>query len=253
MSAATVIVLGSGTLFPEADRASAGLALQVNGRWLPIDLGRGVLQRLAEHGVDTLGLRTILLSHWHPDHVCDLVPLLFARNYAQEPPSAQNLQIVAPTGFGAFLERLYEAWRWLRPKNYELEVEEGDSPELEFEGIRVRGCLLAHGEMPNLGFRLESGRRSMVYTGDTSACEALLTLARGAHILVSECSLGSRSGRSDHMDPQALGQLAARAEVGELIVTHVGAGLRRDELLAAIRSNYAGPVQFARDRMALLL
>jgi len=250
---ATLVLLGTGTVMPDAERASAGLALHVGGRWLPIDLGRGVLQRLSEHGVDALALTNLLLTHWHPDHACDLVPLLFARNYAVRSLPARPLCIIAPPGFGEFLERLYDAWRWLRPRAGELEIRDGEDPELEFEGVAIRGALLAHGGMPNLGFRLEGPQRHIVYTGDTSACEALLTLTRGAHILVSECSLAAGTERADHMDPVALGQLAAESAVGELVVTHVGAELARAEILDGIRIHFGGPVSFARDRMALRL
>ena len=249
--AAKVVLLGTGTVHPSAERASAGLALFVDGRCLPIDLGRGVLQRLCEHGVDPLELDALHLTHWHPDHCCDLVPLLFALRYAAEPPRRKPLSITAPPGFAAFLERLYAAWRWLRPSDYELIVREESQGESRFASATLRTALLSHGEMPNLGLRIDTKGRSLVYTGDSGPCDALLTLAKGAHILVAECSLVAGAGV--HMDPRALGRLATEAEVGELIVTHVFPPRRPADLRRELGRHFAGPIRLAHDRLLLSL
>ena len=62
-----LIVLGSGTLLPTAQRASAGFALLEGDDWFQLDLGRGVLQRMCQEGLDPLRLRHLFLSHIHPD------------------------------------------------------------------------------------------------------------------------------------------------------------------------------------------
>jgi ribonuclease BN (tRNA processing enzyme) len=249
--AAKVVLLGTGTVHPSAERASAGLALLAEGRCLPIDLGRGVLQRLCEHGVDPLELEALHLSHWHPDHCCDLVPLLFALRYAPNPPRSKVLTITAPPGFAAFLERLYAAWRWLRPQSYELIVREDEGSESRFGSLRLRTALLRHGDMPNLGLRIETAGKTLVYSGDSGPCEALLTLARGAHILVAECSLPAGTGV--HMDPAALGRLATEAAVDELIVTHVFPPLRPSDMRRELRRHYGGSIRLGRDHLLLSL
>ncbi len=71
-------VLGSGTLIPDAHRGSPGLALEAEGLLCFMDLGSGTLYRARQAGIDIEQLDCILLTHLHPDHTGDLVPLLFA-------------------------------------------------------------------------------------------------------------------------------------------------------------------------------
>jgi ribonuclease BN (tRNA processing enzyme) len=93
-------------------------------------------------------------------------------------------------------------------------------------------------------FRIEAAGRTFVYTGDTGPTENLDKLAKGADVLVSEViDLQAAAAmarktlppeavapliphlRQDHLTPEQVGQVAGRADVREVVVTHLSPGL----------------------------
>jgi ribonuclease BN (tRNA processing enzyme) len=247
------LTLGSGTLVPHAERASAGHALLHGEETFVFDLGRGVVQRMCENGIDPLGLTRLHFSHFHPDHSCDLVPLLFAMNYAPEPPREEPLHIVGPTGLAVFFEGLCAVWPWLRPK-FALELEERSSAAWKVGEIEFHSLPLFHGDRPNLGYRLELAGRTLAYTGDTGPCDALLSLASGVDILVSECSYPDGRARAKHMSPTPLGRAATAAGVRTLVVSHVlppPLGAEHGGILEELRCVFDGEIFMAYDGFSI--
>ena len=119
----------------------------------------------------------------------------------------------------------------------------------------------------SLSFRLDLADRSIVYTGDTGPSEAVERLAKNADILFSEVidtdaaiaslRLANPSFTDaqvaaiaphfseQHLTPEAVGLLAARAGVRHLVLTHnASVGL---ESLGDIRKNFNGVIHIASD------
>lgn len=248
-----LLVLGSGTLYPDAQRASAGIAVMVDGQLFVFDLGRGVVQRMDEFGIDALGIEQLHLTHFHPDHCCDLAPLLFAMNYGPEPPRSAALHLSGPVGLNEFYEGLCAPWPWIRAK-FPLELAERGAESWQAGGVKLQSFPLSHGERPSLGYRLQAGGRSLAYTGDTGPCDALLSLASQVDILVSECSFPDGRARANHMSPLPLARAAAAAGVRTLVVTHVypgSSGGEREEILKSLKSNFEGEVLMAHDGLSV--
>jgi ribonuclease BN (tRNA processing enzyme) len=241
-----LVMLGTGTLVPSASQASAGVAILHDGAVYLFDLGRGVLGRMVQAGLDPLGLRRLHLTHLHPDHCCDLVPLLFALSYAPRPPRTDPLTVVAPVGLADLLGHLQAAWRWLKPP-FPLEIREIGAGAWE-DGLAVlRAEPLAHGPTPNLWYRVEIGGRSVAYTGDTGPTEALLSLARRVDILVAECSLPDTVESTTHMSPSRLGPVAEAVGCGTLVVTHLYPQNDPQTVVRVLKQHYGGRVILAED------
>ncbi len=247
-----IYMLGTGTLFPVAGQASAGMAVEVSGEILGFDLGRCVLNRYREAGLDPLGLKYLHLSHLHPDHCSDLVPFLFALRYAPRPPRTEALHITAPEGLANLLENLRRGWKWLDPE-YPLHLREAEETTFEEGGATITTAFLDHGSMANLGYRVEAEGKSVVYTGDTERGDGLLNLARQADILISECSFTDARAQAAHMAPTRLGQLAKAAEVKKLVITHLYPETPAAEVERSVRGHYDGEVVMAEDGMVLEL
>jgi ribonuclease BN (tRNA processing enzyme) len=64
-----VTILGSGTAVPVEDRFPPGVLVENDGTWIVVDLGPGVLRRLAQAQVRIDWLHAVLLTHFHPE--CD--------------------------------------------------------------------------------------------------------------------------------------------------------------------------------------
>jgi ribonuclease BN (tRNA processing enzyme) len=73
------------------------------------------------------------------------------------------------------------------------------------------------------GYRLEHGGRSIAYSADTGESAALIGLARGADLLLCEASLldGPDLPANLHLTARQAAQHAARARVGQLVLTHL--------------------------------
>jgi len=162
-----------------------------------------------------------------------------------------------------------------------IEVRDGASFALDGMAVRVRsnshysfvrGSDLA-ARFESLSFRFDLASRSIVYTGDTGPSTAVEELAHGADLLVAEMmdvdfTIANVRRKSPNLDPRVaagmerhlrehhllpadVGQLAARAGVRGVVVTHfVGeevASPRHFEYLRAIGEHYRGPVVIADD------
>lgn len=127
------------------------------------------------------------------------------------------------------------------------------------------------GAARSFAYRFDTPDRSFVFTGDTGPSAAVEQLAVGADVLVSEVldpdalaalltSLKSDPDQKasfiahmeqEHLAPEAVGQLATRAGVKMVILSHIGPGedsetdLRR--YTVGVRKHYSGPVVAARD------
>ena len=108
--------------------------------------------------------------------------------------------------------------------------------------------------MPNFAVRVEAaGAGALVYSSDTLPCDAVAELARGARTLVHEATYLERDRRPGrfvaHSTGAEAGEIAARAGVERLVLTHVGAEYHDDvgALAAEARGRFGGVVEVAEE------
>jgi ribonuclease BN (tRNA processing enzyme) len=93
--------------------------------------------------------------------------------------------------------------------------------------------------------RLEAGGTSLVYSGDTGECDALVDLAGDCDLLLCEASWTHRPQNPPdlHLSGRQAGEHAARAGARRLLLTHVVAWADPAEVLAEARAAYDGPAE----------
>lgn len=245
-----LICLGTGTLVPQANRASTGLAVVEDERVLPIDLGRNVLNRMVECGLAPLEMEELLLTHVHPDHCCELVSLLFARNYAVPEDQRRPLRLTGPPGVAALVEDLSRAWRWLEPR-FPLRVEEvEDGWTGQRGGFEVEAVAMQHGDIEARGYLVQGSAR-VGFTGDTGPGEGLLRLASGCDLLVAECAAAQEPASEVHLSAEALARAVARAGCRRLLVTHLYPGTDEAALRRILDRGTEAEVLLAEDGLVV--
>jgi ribonuclease BN (tRNA processing enzyme) len=133
-----------------------------------------------------------------------------------------------------------------------------------------------YGKYKSYAYRFDASDRSVVFTGDTGPSDAIAQLAKGADLLVSEVTNPVdeytaeeiKAGRwqqrnseeqknlirhhfEEHLLPEDLGKMAARANVKTVVMTHVQPSPNNDysRYVEEVRRYYSGQVLVARDLM----
>ena len=276
-------VLGSGGPEMQTKRASSSYLIWVDGKArVLVDAGGGSALRFGESGAHMTDLDVILFTHLHADHSADL-PALIKSSWFED--RQRPLPIYGPAGNRlmpstvAFVRALFDgtrgAYRYLGEfisplgkNSYKLEPHDMREPALKLgaprrkqpsilpvfsnERVRVQAVTVTHGQLPALAFSVESGGKTIVFSGDTSGDGGLQALAAGADLFVAHNAVPENTGEAEralHMPPTIIGNIAQAAKTKQLVLSHrmlrtLG---KEEETLAAIRKAYAGTVHFADD------
>ena len=256
------------------DRGNASIHLAHRGRHLLLDSGPGFLERMTGAQLDPDLVTDVVFSHLHFDHAMGVVDL-FCRLLGRTGPPVTvygprdtDSYIEAALGFARVNVVRPSMNEWLDGVSVEL-TRAGD--EREIQGLRVRSVEVPHAPyLECLARRFEADGRALVYSGDTTyAPEAMVPLADGADLLVHEAFTeaglerlaapmpqSAREGlfsgmRATHSSAVDAGRIAQQAGVKLLVLTHLLATEREDELLADARSAFEGPIVIAADGLAI--
>lgn len=216
-----IIILGSGTGVPSVVRQPAGLVVEQDGHLLLLDSGSGTLANLVRSGLDYRALDTLLYTHAHADHTLDLVAIVHALNFTPGYSRRTALRVIGPSGFADFVERLFSAYPSLELRNYPLPVEELDGASEDLGWARLTSAAVPHGNVPANAYRLETQDGVAVFSGDCSPSRALVELARGADLFLSEASFPVPVPEGKHhLTTSEAAKIAEEAGAKVLVLTH---------------------------------
>jgi ribonuclease BN (tRNA processing enzyme) len=220
---------------------------------LLLDLGPGAMGALYRY-LDPREVGAIALSHLHPDHCLDLCAFYVGARYSPTAPWPP-IPVLGPPGTR---DRIVAAYRvpgedesdrlpgggigghfehrdWApsqRVGPFRLETARVEHP-VETYAVRVSE------EVPDGG--------SLVFSGDTGPCEALVELAAGTDLLLAEASFLDAPGNPPrlHLTGRDAAETARRAGVTELVLTHIPPWHDPDVVLAEALPHFDGPVALA--------
>jgi ribonuclease BN (tRNA processing enzyme) len=247
-----ITILGSGTCVPYARRGPAGYMVEAAGRSVLVDSGSGTLGRMVQAGLDYRSLDAVAYTHTHPDHTADLAPLLFALNYTPGFRRERPLSILGPPGFGDFLAGLQQIFPGIRPSSYQLEVSEMDDSGLILGDLAIASRPVEHGKVPAIAYRFERDGASLVFSGDTSYCPAIVDIAHRACLLIIEASSPlADSDPGPHLTAALAGRVAAEAKAAKVVLTHQYPLCDEHDMRALVSERFNGQVIVGEDLMVL--
>jgi len=265
-------VLGSGGPELQDKRASSSYLIWVDGQAkVLVDAGGGSALRFGESGATMSQLDVILFSHFHEDHSGDL-PALIKSSWFEDrkgvlpiygplgndfmPSTVQFVQdLFSDHGAFGYLSELLVPGEDGSYKMQPHNVEAKDTPVLAFRNgeLSASAVRVIHGGVPALAWRVELRGKSIVFSGDTNGeGEGLPSLAKNADLFIAHNAVPEGATgveRRLHMPPSVIGEIAAKAQVKKLVLSHrmlrtLG---REEQTLAEIKKRYPGPVTFAND------
>jgi ribonuclease BN (tRNA processing enzyme) len=222
---------------------------------LLFDSGPGTMHRLLSAGIDIFDIDYIFYSHFHPDHTGELVPFIFATKYPDCNRRSRLLTMAGGNGFAQFVSDLKAVYGELMtlPENQLrfLELEGSASDKRRFSAFALETLPMNHSQ-ESIAYRItDSDGKSFVYSGDTDTTENLVALATGADLLICEAAMPDALKVPGHLTPSLAGDLAARAHVKKLVLTHLYPECDQFDIAAQCRRTYPGPLVIAEDLMRM--
>jgi ribonuclease BN (tRNA processing enzyme) len=218
-------ILGRSPASPNPGEACAGYLIEGGGGRVLVDIGPGVVaQLLRRHHPEELS--AVVVSHMHADHMLDLVTLRYVFPW-RGIPRDQRLRVVMPPGSadqvldlarGAGSARHFE-------DAFRLSEHDGSTP-ISFGGLSLTPIETEH-FIPCWGFRAEADARLLGYTADTGPGDAVVRIADGADLFLSEATLRSVDEdaqppeRRGHLLPEEAGEGARQGGAKRLMLTHL--------------------------------
>jgi ribonuclease BN (tRNA processing enzyme) len=281
--AEALILLGTGGgPTPKALRAAPAAALMIGGQLHMLDAGNGAARQSVLAGLPLKNLAHVWISHLHSDHVADAFTLPWL---AWAGALTTPVTVHGPKGMAAM------AKHWLRFAKTDIDTRIADEGrpdlrrllsvrevqtgvQLQSGGLTVTAARIEHPPLTDsFAYRFDWAGKSVVYSGDTRPCPALIELAKGADLLVQEAMFLPALDRliasennaatlrqhllASHTTAEQAGEIAAAAGVKRLLLTHFvpggDASVTDADWAGAAKTAFAGEVIVGRDLLRVAL
>ena len=252
---------GTGSPFPDPQRAGPCTAVIAGSRLFVVDAGSGASRNLQRMRLPVGNIEAVLLTHFHSDHIDGLGELLMQRWIGNV--NTAPVKVLGPSGVEAVVGGLMTAYSQDRdyrvahhgalvvpPGGFGAQVQSfalskaANSVVLfKDDDLEVSGFEVDHGVVkPAMGYLFRYKGRSVLISGDTRKSSAVELQAAGVDVLLHEALAGNlvseigniaqAAGRpalaqimSDiqnyHTTPSEAAQIAQNAGVGLLVLTHI--------------------------------
>jgi ribonuclease BN (tRNA processing enzyme) len=278
---------------PRADRAQPSNLLIVNGTLYLIDAGGGVTGRVVQSGNNFRKVSKIFITHAHSDHTAGLATLLVSEWEQQADPIDVYGSGVEALVKGAIAYLTPNAdIRWSEGKKRPMaDMFHGHdvAPGVVYQDANVKVTAVenthfhfqpgdpAFGKYKSYSYRFDTPGRVVFFTGDTGPSDAVTDLAKGADLYVTETTspeevvdLFKKNGtwqsktdaekegflrhmHEEHVTPEDIGKMAAKASVKAVVMSHLGPSVVPNDdyarYLDDAKKYYAGPITIAKDLM----
>ena len=237
-------IIGTGTVRSIDSRACSAYMIESPESTLLIDCGPGSWLRLKEFNKDIVKIDHIFLTHFHPDHIIDLIMILFTI-YHMLPQRTRPVHIWGAAGLGRFFNLMIEAFGdWLQ--NPMFQVIELQASIYDISDFTLTWLPVKHAA-ESIGYRFETNKKVISIPGDSGYCQEIMNLAQDADIGILECSFPDDKAEDYHLTPSQVGEIASQASIQKLILSHLYPEVLQTDIKHQVYKQYTGPCHIAQD------
>jgi ribonuclease BN (tRNA processing enzyme) len=223
MTKLCIRILGCGDAFGSGGRFQTCYHIDSTESATLLDCGATALVAMRRFQVEPARIDRVLISHLHGDHFGGLPFLLLEAQFVSR--RKRPLLIAGPPGIR---QRLHDAQEVLYPGSsqlnlrFPLEIVEleagrrarfGDLAATPFDVIHPSGA-------PSFALRLSWRDKVVAFSGDTEWTDALIEVASGADLFISEC-YGYEANAPYHLNFKVLSARRQELRVKRLLLTHL--------------------------------
>jgi ribonuclease BN (tRNA processing enzyme) len=234
------IIVGYWGGYPDAGGATSGYLLQHNGFNLLIDCGSAVVSNVQKY-INIEDLNSVIISHYHHDHVADIGPLQYA--------------CLIKSKLGKFLGTLdiyghpydNEGFKRLTLEPYTKGIPYSGYEEIRIGPFTINFIKTKH-PVICFGMRIKCDGKEIVYTADGSFLEELFDFSKYADLLICECNFysGQDGIEPGHMNSTDAAIISEKAAVKKLLLTHLPNYGDHNKLLLDAQNHFSGKVELAK-------
>ena len=252
-------IMGSGAAVPTLTRHCSGQVVNVGGYRLLLDCGEGTQHQMRAYRQKLQSLQLVCISHLHGDHFFGLPGLLATLHLCGR---TEPVTVIAPQGAKQALDTLLDLSS--TRLDYELRVIElahadkqlvFTTPRCRIFAFPIWHSVLTYGYIVEEVPRSQSSPRIMAYCSDTGYHEELADYVRGVDLLCLESTFAddmkSVAEEKQHLTASQAAQIAQKAQVGQLLLTHFSARYHETELLKEQASALFPNVVLAEDGLVV--
>jgi ribonuclease Z len=188
-----------------------------------MDCGDGAIRNLLKMGVKVEKISTVLISHYHSDHITGLTQVIETMGIRKR---TSDLRIFGPPGLNEYFSTIEKITSVASHRSFQiefLEINAGDT--LKFDNFTAMTFQMDH-TIPCIGYRVNhSSGKILSYTGDTMPCASVEPLGRGADLFIHEATYldkdRSRAKEPKHSTVVEAAKAGKAAKAKRLALTHV--------------------------------
>lgn len=265
-----IIMLGTGSPRPDAERSGPSQVITVDDYPILIDCGDGTSTQLMKAGIQPRDINYLWLTHLHSDHLFGYAQFLIAGWST----GREKLTVIGPKGTKKFHQQVLEIFK--DDIDYRLSVGRRKEGILDVNIIEIEEAGTIQSDFPyrviteemvhnvtTYAFRFEIGDKSIVISGDTAPTQALVTLSENADVLIHDCCMVDDYGKQqttdpkmkviwnnllkEHCTPEQAATTAKKADVKKLVLTHFLPNANVESAYVEATECYSGEVIIGED------
>ncbi len=243
----TIQILGTGTILSDKNRSCSSTLIKYKDQNILIDVGPGTYTRLKEVNIKFTKLNYIFITHFHPDHISDLIPILFSLANSPKTEERVSLNVIGPVGLNNFIKGMELSYgNWLEIFRTKFNLIELANEILLHKDFKFIWKKLKHTH-ESTGYRFEFNDKVIAISGDSGYCSELIELSRNADIAILECAYPDSFQVEGHLSPGLVGKIAQQAKVKKIVLTHLYPETFNSNPLKTIQNYYQGSVVIGKD------